>query len=79
MLAIARSLKLSLLRWFVPNSGENENGVPAGLYLDGFQMQEMPAQGQNGNNQSDLKRVKQEYSGHFAYVANQSGVWSVKA
>ena len=42
-------------------------------------MQEMPAQGQNGNDQPDLKRVKQEYSGHFAYVANQSGVWSVKA
>ena len=41
-------------------------------------MQEMPAQGQNGNNQPDLKRVKQEYSGRFAYVANQSGVFSVK-
>ena len=41
-------------------------------------MQEMPAQGQNGNNQPDLKRVKQEYSGHFAHIANQSGVFSVK-
>ena len=41
-------------------------------------MQEMPAQGQNGNNQADLKRVKQEYSGHFAHIANQSGVFSVK-
>ena len=78
MLAIARSLKLSLLRWFVPNSGENEDGVPAGLYFDGFQMQEGPAQGQNGDDQPDLKRVKQEFSGHFAHVANQSGVWSVK-
>ena len=78
MLAIARSLKLSLLRWLVPNSGENENGVPAGMYFDGFQMQEVPAQGQNGDDQPDLKRVKQEFSGHFAHVANQSGVWSVK-
>ena len=78
MLAIARSLKLSLPRWFVPNSGENEDGVPAGMYFDGFQMQEVPAQGQNGNDQPDLKRVKQEFSGHFAHVANQSGVWSVR-
>ena len=62
----------------MPNSGQNEAGVPAGLYFQGFQMQEMPAQGQDGNNQPDLKRVKQEYSGHFAYVANQSGVFSVK-
>ena len=63
----------------MPNSGENDGGVPAGLYLQDFQMQEIPAQGQNGNNQPNLKRVKQEYPGHFAYVANQSGVFSVKA
>ena len=62
----------------MPNSGQNEGGVPAGLYFQGFQMQEMPAQGQDGNNQPDLKRVKQEYSGDFAYIANQSGVFSVK-
>ena len=74
MLAIARSLKLSLLRWFVPNSGENESGVPAGLYLQGIEMQ-----AQNENDQPDLKVVKQEYNGHFAYVANQSGVFSVRA
>ena len=57
----------------MPNSGENDSGVPAGLYLQGFELQ-----AQNADDQPNLKLVKQEYNGHFAYIANQSGVFSVK-
>ena len=54
-------------RWFVPNAGQASGGVSAGM--------EMQNRGENSGAQ--LKRVNQEYPGHFAHVANKSGVGRV--
>ena len=54
-------------RWFVPSTGQPKDGESVGM--------EMQDRGENSK--AELKRINQEYPGHFAYAASASGVLHV--